>query len=430
MATACVPAPGLSSLVEPGEWLPGGDTTNTLLLGRNAFLRPAENISPQNEAHFYSGNSFFNQAWVQAPASTTARDGLGPLFNARSCAGCHFQDGRGKPPTGDDPTAFEGLLLRLGTADGSPDPIYGGQLQPFGIDGVPAEATQSATYEVIDGTYEDGTPYELLRPHYELTEFGYGEPSPDLGISPRIAPQMIGLGLLDAIDDARLDELADPDDADGDGVSGERAVGRFGWRAEQPTVRDQVAAAFLGDIGLSSPLLDGSGCTDAQPLCTAASGGGGDPEVQPVQFERVVTYSAMVAVPVRRNWDDPAVLAGKKLFGELGCASCHVARHVTGDSEFEELSNQTIWPYTDLLLHDMGEDLADDFSREWRTPPLWGIGLLPAVNKHQRLLHDGRARGVSEAILWHGGEAQRARDRFLTLSGEERDDLVEFVNSL
>ena len=429
MAAACVPTPD-PPLVEPGEWLPGGDTTNTLLLGRNAFLRPAENITDDNELRFFSGNSFFNQAWVTAPASTTARDGLGPLFNARSCAACHPQDGRGAPPgPNDDPTNFQGLLLRITTASGDPHSQYGGQLQPFGVGDIPGEAVQSVTYTPIAGQYDDGTPYELMQPTYAITDWAYGEPEVPVHISPRVGPQMIGLGLLDAIPDARLDELADPDDADGDGISGERGVGRFGWRATQPSVRHQVADAFLHDLGITSPLLPTDGCTDVQPACKAAPNGG-DPEIDDDLLEKVTVYSSLGAVPIRRDWEDPGVLAGKKHFHAIGCASCHVPSHITGAHELAEVSNQKIWPYTDLLLHDMGEELADDVSSQWRTPPLWGLGLVPAVNKHQQLLHDGRARGVAEAILWHGGEAEVARNRFRALNAQARDELVTFVNSL
>ncbi|HEU5072589.1 MAG TPA: di-heme oxidoredictase family protein [Polyangiaceae bacterium] len=436
---------------DPAERLPGGETTNTLLLGSNAFTRPVSNITREHEIDFHTGNSFFSQAWVQAPASTEARDGLGPLFNARACSACHFKDGRGSPPLGDD-EEFLGILLRLsvpGAEPGDeprPDPDYGGQLQPFAISGVEPEGKPRVSYEELRGEYADGEEYSLLEPRFEVLEFAYGTPSSDLMISPRVAPVVFGLGLLEAIPEERLDELADPNDTDADGISGRlnhvpdaessrTSVGRFGWKAEQPSVRQQAAAAFLGDMGITTSLFTQQDCTDAQADCGAAIAGG-DPEISDDLLDTVSLYTSLLAVPVRSGWDDPEVLEGQKLFGALGCDGCHVPRHVTGDHEFEELSGQVIFPYTDLLLHDMGRALSDERpsfgaeGNEWRTPPLWGLGRLGEVNGHDRLLHDGRARGVAEAVLWHGGEAEASRDAFSALSRAERDALVRFVESL
>lgn len=438
--------------VEAGEWLPGGATTNTLLLGSNAFTLPAENITAEHESLFFSGNSFFNQAWVQAPSSTESRDGLGPLFNARSCAACHFKDGRGRPPLEPD-EPFVGLLLRLSIpGSGShgeplPDPSYGGQLQPFSILGVPPEGSPRVTYREVSGAFSDRTPYQLREPTYQVEELAYGPLSAEVLISPRVAPAVIGLGLLEAIPVARLEALADPDDADGDGISGRLnyvwdassssvAPGRFGWKAEHPTVRQQSAGAFLGDVGITSALFATQDCTDAQPECRSALSGG-EPEISEHLMDRVELYARLLAVPVRSGWDDEPVLRGKWLFREAGCAGCHVPRHETGDvAGLPEVSGQVIWPYTDLLLHDMGEGLADHRpvfaadGREWRTPPLWGIGFYQTVNGHQLLLHDGRARGVAEAILWHGGEAEPAREAFRRMSSEERQSLITFIESL
>lgn len=439
--------------LEPGELLPGGATTNTLLGGRNAFIRPAENITVEHEPNFYTGNSFFNQAWVEAPASTGRRDGLGPLFNARSCAACHLRDGRGRPPESPD-EPFLGLLLRLSVpgvdAVGGPlpDPNYGGQLQPFALPDVPAEAAASVAYDEVSGSYGDGTPYTLLRPVYRLDAPAYGPLDPELMISPRVAPAVIGLGLLEAITGDDLRALADPDDADGDGISGRlntvwdavaeaHAIGRFGWKADQPSVRQQVAGAFLGDMGITTPIFGAQDCTAAQTDCLAARDGGeGGPEIDAETFEKVVLYTSLLAVPARRTADAPDVLRGKGLFGDMGCAACHTPSHRTGAHPLPEVADQLIWPYTDLLLHDMGPELSDGrpvfdaAGPEWRTPPLWGIGLLPAVNDHQRLLHDGRARGVAEAILWHGGEAEAAREAFRLAPAADRDAVVRFVESL
>jgi CxxC motif-containing protein (DUF1111 family) len=212
-------------------------------------------------------------------------------------------------------------------------------------------------------------------------------------------------------------------------------AGRFGWKAEQPTVLQQSAGAFLGDMGITSRLFPAQNCPDAQADCMDAVTGG-EPEIEDERLEKVGIYARSVAVPVRRSLDNDEVLRGKQLFGEAGCTSCHTPKHETGDGELEELSNQTIRPYTDLLLHDMGEALSDDRpsyaaeGNEWRTPPLWGVGLIEDVNDHLELLHDGRARGFAEAILWHGGEGEAAADAFRALSKDERAALVRFLESL
>lgn len=435
---------------DPTARLPGGETTNTLLLGTNAFSLPAKNISVDNERMFFSGNSFFNQAWVTAPASTQNRDGLGPLFNARACSTCHFRDGRGAPP--DPGESFSGLLLRLSVGEldaqgrPTPDPVYGGQLQPFAVADVPAEGDPKVVYTPVEGTYADATAYTLLAPTYQIDELAYGPLGDDIHISPRVAPQMIGMGLLEAIPAARLEALADPDDVNGDGISGRvnrvwdaetegQRIGRFGWKAEQPTVRAQVIGAFLGDIGITTEARPNQTCTAAQSECAEALDGGA-PEIEPHLLDRVVVYSSLLAVPIRRDMDAAEVLKGEALFGSAGCGDCHVPRHETGPAEFEEVANQIIWPYTDLLLHDMGPALADDRpvfganGQEWRTPPLWGLGLVPVVNRHDRLMHDGRARGVAEAILWHGGEGEASANAFRALDAVERAALVRFVGSL
>lgn len=436
---------------ERGENLPGGDTTNTLLFGSKAFTQAAENATPEHERLFFSGNSFFSSAWVQAPSSTSARDGLGPLFNARSCGACHFEDGRGRPPLTDD-EEFSSMLLRIGTGslmdDGEPeaDPTYGGQLQPYSIPGVSAEGTPRHTCSTHPGTFGDGEDYELMMPSYWVEDLAYGPMAGSFAMSPRVAPHMIGLGLLEAIPEERLLERADPDDADGDGISGrtnvvpdvatgELVTGRFGWKAEQPTVRQQAAGAFLGDIGITSSLFPNAECTGAETACTEAESGG-EPEASDSVIEAVSVYSRLLAPPARARYADQEVLRGKALFSEIGCDACHTPSHVTGESDLEELAGQAIWPYTDLLLHDMGELLGDGrpsfgaAGTEWRTPPLWGIGRIPEVNGHNRLLHDGRARGVAEAILHHGGEGAAARDGFLGLSKDERAEVVTFVESL
>jgi CxxC motif-containing protein (DUF1111 family) len=445
--TGASPSP---SGAEPGEELPGGATTNVFLFGSNAFSAQAANITPENEGFFFAGNGLFNQPWVQAPSSTEGRDGLGPLFNARSCDACHFRDGRGRPPLepGED---FIGLLVRLSVPGAGPhgeplpEPIYGGQAQPFAIAGVPPELTPRLATTESTGTYVDGETYSLAVPLYSMENPAYGAPAGDMMLSPRVAPAMTGLGLLEAIPLARLTELADPDDADGDGISGrineiwtgtETLPGRFGWKAEKPTVRAQSAGAFAGDIGMTSSLVPADDCTASETECLAAPNGG-EPEVSEVILDRVATYSSLLAPPMRASHADPEVLRGKELFAALGCGSCHTPTHDTDpDAALPEVRAQRIRPYTDLLLHDMGEALADNrptygaSGTEWRTPPLWGLRFYRVVNSHDRLLHDGRARGVAEAILWHGGEAEAAREAFRGATASERAALVTFIESL
>lgn len=282
------------------EASPGGETTNTLLFGPSAFLPPADNITRENQRLFATGNGFFNQAWITAPASNDSRDGLGPLFNARACADCHFKDGRGRPPLVEG-EGFVSMLLRLsvpGQLDGEPlpEPSYGGQLQPFGVAGVPGEGTPRVVYRTISGEYADGEPYELLEPSYFIEAPAHGPLPGDLQVSPRVAPTMIGLGLLEAIEETRLLELADPDDVDGNGISGRAnwvsdvaansvAIGRFGWKAEQPTVEQQSAGALLGDIGVTSSLFPMRECTAAQLECQTAMSGG-EPEISDRLLER------------------------------------------------------------------------------------------------------------------------------------------------
>ena len=430
--------------LEAGEELPGGAGTNTLLLGANAFLRPAENLSSEDLLRFYGGNSFFNDNWVEAPASTANRDGLGPHFNARSCSGCHFRDGRAAPPEEGD-SSFLGLRFRISTQTGGPDPTYGGQLQDGALPGLTPEVRLSVAYRTVEGTVGDGMPYELIAPEYTIEPL-QGPFSDGLQRSPRIAPHMVGLGLLEAIPLERLEALADPDDTDGDGISGRlqwrddartgaRMPGRFGWKGDAPTVEHQVAGAFRGDLGITSSLFPADDCTEAQTACRTQANGG-EPELEERLLDRTVLYSQAVAVPVRRGHDDDDVRRGKRLFGAIGCDGCHVGRHVTGYHPVSAMVDQVIWPYTDLLLHDMGPELADGRplgeadGREWKTPPLWGLGLVPAVNGHSRYLHDGRARSLEEAVLWHGGEASASRDAYRELSADERSDVVRFLESL
>ncbi|MGZ2257245.1 di-heme oxidoreductase family protein [Roseobacter sp. A03A-229] len=444
-----------------------GAATVRVIGTADAFSQPSANISFERELEFKVGNGLFKKLWVSSPSSTLASDGLGPLYNARSCQRCHLKDGRGHPPEGPDDSAVSMLVRVSIPADEStlsdyiedyiataPEPTYGGQIQDFGIAGHPAEARIAITYEEFDVVLEGGETVTLRKPTLALDNLGYGPLHPDTMTSARVAPQMIGLGLLDAIPAADILAQADPEDADGDGISGRPNIvwssvygtpmlGRFGVKAGEPSVWEQSAGAFHGDIGISTPLHPtGYGdCTEAQAACRAAPDGNtpdhDNAEIGQLGLELVSFYSSNLAVPARRDYDDPEVLRGKQMFYKTGCISCHTPKFVTHRLEGQpEQSFQLIWPYTDMLLHDMGEGLADNrpearaTGREWRTPPLWGIGLTQQVSGHTYFLHDGRARSLMEAILWHGGEAEAAKNRVISMPKPDRDALIRFLESL
>jgi CxxC motif-containing protein (DUF1111 family) len=454
------------SKIHPFEGKPAGAATVRAMTNADAFSQPSGNITFEDQLDFRVGNGLFRKLWVSSPSSTLASDGLGPLFNARSCQRCHIKDGRGHPPENAEDNSIS-MFLRISIPapeDAAiaqiedyiatlPDPNYGSQLQDFAVQGHAAEYRLDIEYEEQIVTLADGTDVSLRHPTYQAADLGYGPLHPDAMLSPRIAPQMIGLGLLEAIPAADILVHADPDDLDGDGISGrpnivwsaaydQPMLGRFGLKAGAPTVEEQSAAAFAGDIGISSPLFPaGAGeCTAAQELCQNAIHGDGDDrgtEIDAKGLDLVTFYSRNLAVPARRGADDPKVLQGKQVFYETGCTSCHTPSYVTHRLEDQpEQSFQLIWPYTDMLLHDMGPDLADNrpearaTGKEWRTPPLWGIGLTEQVSGHTYFLHDGRARSILEAVLWHGGEAQPQRDAVVEMSTEERDALIAYLESL
>jgi CxxC motif-containing protein (DUF1111 family) len=464
-----VEAPSIAN--EPGEESPGGSaTTRKSIDTREAFSHASEGISLEGESKFKVGNAIFRKLWISAPSSTTSSDGLGPLYNSRSCQSCHLKDGRGRPPAGNFPAdTAESTFLRLSIppqndeqrkllaehrANTINEPTYGEQLQNLAVQGLDNEGHMHIDYKEVPVTLGDGSVVNLRHPTYSVDSLKYGPMHPDTMLSPRLAPPMIGVGLLEAIPEADIRAKADPDDKDNDGISGRTAevwsveadkpvLGRFGWKAGKASVREQAASAFAGDMGLSTPLspAPSGDCTKAQPVCLNAPNGNSERdsglEVGPTLFDHVVFYSQNLAVPPRRNLNDPEVARGKAIFYALGCQSCHTPSFTTGKVEGQpHLSNQKIWPYSDLLLHDMGDGLADNRpegvadGREWRTSPLWGIGLTQLVSGHTFFLHDGRARNLEEAILWHGGEAQASRDGYAALSKADREALIKFVESL
>ena len=457
---ACDDAPRFTK-AEPGEAHPGGRST----VGqhdRKAFSMPSANLSPMRRLDFSVGDSFFRNPWVIAPSTTTARDGLGPVFNTNACQNCHIRDGRGRPPSPNSNNAVS-MLVRLSIPNDAlyakvierqgvvPEPTYGGQLQDMAVPGVAPEGKVRVDYTPVTVTFKDGTQVELRQPQLQITQLGYGPMHPEARFSARVAPPMIGLGLLEAIPEEAIRANADPQDLNNDGIKGrtnrvwddaqgKQVLGRFGWKAGQPNLNQQNAHAFNGDLGLTTRLLTADDCTPTQIDCLAAANGNGpqgEPEVSDNILRLVLFYIRNIAVPMRKDVDSPQVLAGKQLFHQAGCQGCHIPQFKTAANAAEpEQANQLIWPYSDLLLHDMGPGLADNRTeflaggQDWRTPPLWGIGLTETVSGHTQFLHDGRARNLLEAVLWHGGEAQAAQQQVLTFNAEQREALLAFLNSL
>lgn len=481
---AGVPMQQLASF-NPQEVKQGGDT-GINISSAESYSKPSSNLTASRKGSFFIGNAFFRQPWVVAPASTDSRDGLGALFNVAACQSCHIKDGRGHAPMSADDDA-DSLLIRLAmpaTTDEQRQqlqnsliekvvhPMYGGQLQDRGIQGVPAEARIAVQWTDKPVTFADGHVETLRAPTFKLTNPGYGAFDDEVMVSPRIALPMIGLGLLEQIPDEDIKKQAvrndknntdkKIDDISGkfnwvmDPQTGKHALGRFGWKAGQTKLLTQNQSAFNEDMGLTSNIRPHEPCMPMQTACreavTGADGqGGGKPpvEVSDDVAKFVEFYTRNLAVPHRRNADDKLVLAGKKRFYDMGCQSCHTPRYQlpkTDDDHLEQ-HGQVIYPYTDLLLHDMGDGLADrtiagklpskdiqvEFlanSYEWRTPALWGIGLAQTVDPQATFLHDGRARTLMEAVLWHGGEAKNQQQKVLKLDKQGRAELNAFLNSL
>ncbi|WP_352336993.1 di-heme oxidoredictase family protein [Psychrobacter sp. 16-MNA-CIBAN-0192] len=478
---------------DPQEIKQGGDS-GISIISSESYSMPSSNLTASRKGDFFVGNAFFKQPWVVAPASTDSRDGLGALFNVAACQSCHVKDGRGHAPMTADDDA-DSLLIRLAmpaTTDEQRQqlqqsliekvvhPNYGGQLQDRGIQGVPAEARIKIQWTDKPVTFADGHVETLRAPTFHLTNPGYGAFDEAMMVSPRIALPMIGLGLLDQIPDADIkkqainnqkaaNKKADNKKTNNSGnlirgkfnlamdpQTGKVGLGRFGWKAGQTKLLTQNQSAFNEDMGLTSSIRPHESCMPTQTACLKATTGAdeqgnGKPavEVSDDVAKFVEFYTRNLAVPHRRNADDKQVLAGKKRFYDMGCQSCHTPRYQlpkTNDDHLEQ-HGQVIYPYTDLLLHDMGDDLADrtiagklppkdaqvEFlanSYEWRTPALWGIGLAQTVDPQATFLHDGRARTLMEAVLWHGGEAIKQREQVLKLDKQSRAELNAFLKSL
>lgn len=422
--TACQNSP--SPITEAGRvWLPAGGSATAPLEASRPFLQFAPSIDASELAGVSQGRELFVATWLRAPASQTLLDGLGPQFIANACTSCHQSSGRVEPLRSDG-TTTPAILFRLGNAQSDRHPVYGEQLQTAATVGEP-EGTVSWQRE------DDG------RIRYLVSGADLGE----YRASPRLSPELLGMGLLDLVPEAAILEWADETDRNGDGISGrphwiaeagERRLGRFGWKAVQSTLRTQAADAFHQDMGLTSFVHPQENCTDAQTVCSEVPNGG-LPELSDATLDAVNDFLTALAVPERRTGDLLTFNRGADLFELVGCAACHRQTLRTGVStRFPSLSNQTFYPYTDLLLHDMSAALDDGAkekdarSSEWRTPPLWGVGLVEAGGG--RFLHDGRASSIREAIGWHGGEASQAKDRFDALSDTDRTALLAFLRGL
>ncbi|MBS1913861.1 MAG: c-type cytochrome [Bacteroidetes bacterium] len=443
-----LPAGSASAWMEAGEQNGGGDGT-VANESRHAFGRVPMNLAQFDTRWpiFRSGKLLFDRNWGlathDAAGGRPVATPLGPFYNAVSCAGCHVRDGRGHPPATVDEIP-ETMVFRLSllTERGPvPHPVYGRQLSYYHTDGEAGEGTVCVSYTETSGEFADGTAYTLTKPVYTFNHMSYGPIGERAMYSPRVAQLIAGIGLLDAIPAESVLAHADPDDRDRDGISGrpnyvidertgQTMLGRFGWKANQPTVEQQVANAFQFDIGI----MPSHRASDGADSCTAKDA---MPEITDAELRSVAFYTRLAAVPARRGCNDRTVLRGKGIFNAIGCAGCHVPRFTTGVVDgMPELTYQTIFPYTDLLLHDMGAELSDNRpdglagGAEWRTPPLWGIGLTAVVSGHTRFLHDGRARNLEEAILWHGGEGAGARDLYKRLRRDDREALIAFLTSL
>ncbi len=413
--------------------------------GVGAFSQAFPRLNEMQRELHELGDLHFEASFVAAPALKFG--GLGTVYNNNACVNCHINDGRGKPIEGNE--ALSSLLFRISipgnNVHGGPlgIPGFGEQLQDKAVFGHQPEAKVSVQWQNTSYTFPDGETVPLRFPVWNFYDAYQALPQGFL-YSARIAPPVHGLGLLEAVDDATLLAYADPADKNADGISGranytwdaksnQTRMGRFGWKAEAPTLIQQVAGAYNEDMGITSYVLP----HESHLQQSQYDGYNDETEVQDSIFNAVVFYVRTLAVPARRKVTDPAVLRGEALFNSLKCAGCHIpVMRTQTDVRFPEISNQVIRPYTDLLLHDMGDSLSDfrpaflADGNEWRTPPLWGIGLTQLVNGHNNFLHDGRARSLLEAILWHGGEAANSREQFANLSAEDRLSVLTFLKNL
>ena len=415
----------------------------------NSFLNPLLSLTNEELDQFILGKSFFRIPWVEAPSATSARDGLGPLFNANTCLSCHKKNGKGRVFQSADIVSRSNIFKLSIPSNESlehisqfqnngffEEPNYGAQININAVTGVEFEAKPNLDYQYIPFIYPDGNEVTLREPLLKLTHFNYGELSIGTIVSPRIASPLIGLGLIEQISDTQILESEDIDDINGDGISGKAnrvwsrqtnkfEIGRYTWKASSPSVKHQVANAALNDMGLTNPFYPLENCTHRQTECLNAPKGKGDFDLTPERLEAITFYLTHLKIPSRFSIDKD----GAKLFDDIGCSGCHKASY--------EINEQRIYPYSDFLLHDMGAALSDkreEFSakgNEWRTAPLWfTLNTSKILGKDKNFLHDGRARTIEEAILWHDGEAKKSKELFTNLSHKNRLKIINFVKQI
>ncbi|MFL2666967.1 MAG: di-heme oxidoredictase family protein [Burkholderiales bacterium] len=420
---------------------------------QDAYLQPVAGLSYSQLRLFREGEKEFKVPWVVFPL-LGGHWGLGPTFIADACSTCHINGGRGI--TIDDTIIVQQLLRLSVPGEGprggpNPHPNYGDQIQVFGVNvGVkenlkPGEAEIYVDWQALEVELADGEMVSMRKPIIRIENLNFGPIGATVMTSLRNTQAVFGMGFLEAVPEATLIRLAEDQKKQGlngrlnrvyDDTLKKTVVGRFGWKANQPSIRQQIAVAFIGDIGVNSSLYPDENCPKVQTICRAMAPGN-QPELLDYNLEQMTFWHAALAPPPTRNSGSEEVVLGERLFEQAKCSGCHLPELRTGNYPLLPLIEyQTFRAYTDLLLHDMGEDLADgrpDFlagPRDWRTPPLWGIGLSAQVNGSTNFLHDGRARNIQEAILWHGGEAKTSRDLFADMSKDERNALIAFVNSL
>jgi CxxC motif-containing protein (DUF1111 family) len=415
---------------------------------RESFAAPIPALALSKMRLFTGGRHLFRRSWTPAPSSVQSLDGLGPVFNRVSCSGCHVKDGRGRPPKNGN--KFRSMVIKLSLIENGKafaDPNYGYQLNDKSILGVPYEGKASITFTTKIEKFKDGSEIQLSVPNYSFHSLSFGELNKNTAYSGRVAPVVFGLGLLEAIEEKDILKNADPEDSNDDGISGRAhkiidrpskkiMLGKYGWKATRAKLLHHITGAASQDMGLTSSVFPEQNCLAIQKKCSEQINGG-DPEVSEAQIERLLIYMQTLAPPRQRDIQDEVIIKGQKLFVDIGCENCHTSTYTTGvHPHHPELSNRIIKPYSDFLLHDMGSGLDDGLpegeakSYEWKTPPLWGIGLVKIVNKHTRFLHDGRAKSIEEAILWHDGEALKAKKNYTSLSIKDRKNILRFLNSL
>ena len=435
---------------------------------QDVYKQPVAGMTAKQLKMFASGEKVFTNFWMAVnnpvipltwdlslPGPSDGEWGLGPMFSATNCAACHVNAGRGRALDASGSMTVQHVLrISVPGVDEhggpKPDPNYGTDIQMFDTITRKDPSQRAGEGEVyIDWitrnfVFPDGESMELRAPKVRVENLNFGPLADGIMMSLRNSQAMVGLGYLEAVSEKDILALAAKQKTEGlngrpnyvrDDIKKQTSLGRFGWKANQPSVRQQIAGAFHGDMGITSSLYPEQNCTAVQKDCKIAIVG--PTELRPDMWDAITFWALSLDVPAQRNKDKPEVKRGEQLFANAGCASCHVSELQTSKTaHLPQVANRKIKPYTDLLLHDMGPDLADgrpDYKAggaDWRTAPLWGIGLSKQVNASTSLLHDGRARNLQEAIVWHGGEATSARDKFVAMPKAQREDLLAFLNSL